>query len=90
MYAKNIYFLTICTVVMVNTVCLVLCQSSPQNSSSNQWNGNPFNERSFIVYRPQTQVVENRGQEKAGMCPITRSAPGFKSFNQVYLKFALF
>jgi len=52
-------------------------------NQTNIYNRNPFNDKSFIVYRPQTPVVENNGQEKSGSCPLTRSAPGFKSFNQV-------
>lgn len=43
---------------------------------------NPFNDKSFIVYRPQTPVVANIGQEKTGGCPIVKTAPGF-TFDQV-------
>ena len=54
-------------------------------NQTNQWNSNKFNEKAFIIYRPQTQVVENNGQEKYGSCPTTRSAIGFKSFKQVLI-----
>ena len=66
------------------TALVIFVSSVLSENTTNQWSGNPFNERSFIVYRPQTQVLENRGQEKPGLCPITRSAPGFKSFKQVF------
>src|SRR5271170_4330145 len=47
---------------------------------------NPFNDKSFIVYRPQTPVVENNGQEKSGSCPIVKSSATLSQFSQVCRK----
>lgn len=48
-------------------------------------NGNIFNQRATILYKPQTVVVLNDGQEKEGDCPVTRPATGYSSFKQVRL-----
>lgn len=63
--------------------------SSPVQPSSLGRTVNPvsniFNDRARIMYRPQTAVVFNDGQEKEGDCPITRPASGYSTFKQVRL-----
>ena len=46
-------------------------------------NQNIFNDRATIMYKPQTAIVFNDGQEKEGDCPVTRPATGYSSFKQV-------
>ena len=46
-------------------------------------NGNIFNQRATILYKPQTPIILNDGQEKEGDCPVTRPASGYSSFRQV-------
>jgi len=59
-----------------------------QQQSSHPWitgtnGGNIFNDRGQILYKPQTPIVLNDGQEKEGDCPVTRPTTGYSSFKQV-------
>lgn len=57
-----------------------LATSGPQIAKKNV-----FNDRATILYKPQTAIVANVGQDKQGACPITRHAGhGYTSFKQVY------
>jgi hypothetical protein len=75
------YSISLSLIVIIFVMKDVFC------NQTNEWSRNPFNEKAFIIYRPQTPIIENNGQEKSGSCPNTRSATGFKSFRQVFINF---
>lgn len=58
-----------------------IATSIPASGSS--INRNIFNDANRILYKPQTAVVYNDGQEKEGDCPVVRPASGYTSFKQV-------
>lgn len=61
---------------------------SPRQGPLNQANmattsRNVFNDRATILYKPQTTIAINNGQEMPGNCPVTRPATGgYTSFRQ--------
>ncbi|KAJ6223823.1 hypothetical protein RDWZM_002368 [Blomia tropicalis] len=57
-----------------------IATSIPASGSS--INRNIFNDANRILYKPQTAVVYNDGQEKEGDCPVVRPASGYTSFKQ--------
>lgn len=54
----------------------------PSGRTVNSPISNIFNDQVRIMYRPQTPVVFNDGQEKEGDCPVTRPATGYSTFKQ--------
>ncbi|UXI20713.1 allergen [Sarcoptes scabiei] len=82
-WLRLISFTKLLTLIsLVNGQSFYQAQSSSSLLSVLNANKNIFNDRATILYRPQTSIVFNDGQDKPGECPITRPASNYDSFKQ--------